>query len=178
MSSTMGDTLYSIYSSTTNTSIGDNLGNQTQVYRELEDYWRGVVEFSATFLRSGFMAEGSFPNDTIPPDLLSLVNGTMYILTIGWTQRSTTYLLAIFPITIITLPTFACTLYSYLQARRERGGHRTTFDATNTLHLIMASAAGGLILGGFDKHGIINNEGVKVQLEESKSDGTKKLVLA
>jgi hypothetical protein len=54
-SSTIGDTLYSIYSSTTIGYINDNL-NDTQVYLELEDYWRGVVEFSATFLRSGFMA--------------------------------------------------------------------------------------------------------------------------
>ncbi|KAG2355230.1 hypothetical protein BDR07DRAFT_1340949 [Suillus spraguei] len=175
MSSTIGDTLYSIYSSTTNTSIDDNIGNQTQVYRELEDYWRGVVEFSATFLRSGFMAEGSFP-DGIPDGLQSQVNGTMYILTIGWAQRSATYLLAIFPITIITILIFVCTVYSHLQARRERGGYRTSFDATNTLHLIMASAAGGPILEGFDKNGIINNEGVKVQLEESKDNGVKKLV--
>jgi hypothetical protein len=34
-SSAIGDALYSIYSSTTNTSIDDNLGNQTQVYQEL-----------------------------------------------------------------------------------------------------------------------------------------------
>jgi hypothetical protein len=38
MSSAIGDTLYSIYSSTTNTSIDDNLGNQTQVYIELVSF--------------------------------------------------------------------------------------------------------------------------------------------
>jgi hypothetical protein len=35
MSSAIGDTLYTIYSSTSNTSIDDNLGNQIQVYKEL-----------------------------------------------------------------------------------------------------------------------------------------------
>ncbi|KAG1808045.1 uncharacterized protein BJ212DRAFT_718215 [Suillus subaureus] len=99
MSSAIGDTLYSIYSSTTNTSIDDNLGNQMQVYKELE-YWRGVVEFSATYLRSGFMVVGSFTDNIIPDDLISPVNGTMYISTIGWNRRSATYLLAILPITI------------------------------------------------------------------------------
>jgi hypothetical protein len=38
VSSAIGDTLYSIYSSTTNTSIDDNLGNQTQVYKELVSF--------------------------------------------------------------------------------------------------------------------------------------------
>ncbi|KAG2344154.1 hypothetical protein BDR05DRAFT_999314 [Suillus weaverae] len=180
MSSAIGDTLYSIYSSTTNTSIDDNLGNQTQVYKELEEYWRGVVEFSATFLRSGFMVVGSFPNNTIPDDLFSQVNGTMYISTIGWTRRSATYLLAILPITIITILTFACASYSILQARKENNSCRTTFDPANALHLIMASAAGNLTLKDFNKNGIINNEGVKVQLEESNNDNgvKKKFVIA
>ncbi|KAG1733800.1 hypothetical protein EDB19DRAFT_2041090 [Suillus lakei] len=168
MSSAIGDTLYSIYSSTTNTSIDDNLGNQTQ-----EEYWRGVVEFSATFLRSGFMVVGSFSDNTIPSDLSSPVNGIMYISTIGWTRRSATYLLAILPITIITILTFACALYSILEARKERGSYRT-FDASNTLHLIMASAAGSLKLEDFDDNGIVNNEGVKVQLENN--DGAMEFV--
>jgi hypothetical protein len=38
MSSAIGDTLYTIYSSTTNTSIDDNLGNQIQVYKELVSF--------------------------------------------------------------------------------------------------------------------------------------------
>ncbi|KAG2065363.1 hypothetical protein BDR04DRAFT_1108618 [Suillus decipiens] len=168
MSSTIGDTLYSIYSSTTTTTIGDNLGNQTQVYAELEDYWRGIVEFSATFLRSGFMAEGSFPNNTIPTDLQAQVNGTVDILTIGWTAQSTTYLLVLVPSTIIAILTIACALYSILQ----NSGQRTTFDASNSLHLIMASAVGSLTLEGFSKDGIIDNEVVKVRLEESEKDNT------
>ncbi|KAG1869410.1 hypothetical protein DFJ58DRAFT_742488 [Suillus subalutaceus] len=176
ISSAIGDTLYSIYSSTTNTSIDDNLGNQTQVYQELEEYWRGVVEFSATFLRSGFMVVGSFPDNTIPDNLISQVNGTMYISTIGWTRRSATYLLAILPITITTMLTFACALYNILRARKENSGHRTTFDPANTLHLIMASAAGNLTLKDFNRKGIIDNEDVRVQLQESKDDhGVKKM---
>ncbi|KAG1807978.1 uncharacterized protein BJ212DRAFT_714900 [Suillus subaureus] len=119
-SSVIGDTLYSIYSSTTNTSIDNNLGNQTQVYKELEEYWRGVIEFSATFLRSGFMVVGSFPDNTIPNNLSSPVNGTMYISTIGWTRRSVTYLLAILPITITAIFTLACALYSIFKEGRYR----------------------------------------------------------
>ncbi|KAG2065360.1 hypothetical protein BDR04DRAFT_1161547 [Suillus decipiens] len=178
MSSTIGDTLYSIYSSTTNTTIGDGPGDQAQVYTELEDYWRGVVEFSATFLRSGFMAVGSFPDNTIPVDLQSTVDGTMYISTIGWTWRSATYLLAIIPITITTILTFICVVYSHLQARKANGHRKITFNASNTLHLIMASAAGDLEsgLGAFDRDGIIKNEGVNVRLDESGDGGATKLL--
>ncbi|KAG2145738.1 hypothetical protein BD769DRAFT_854291 [Suillus cothurnatus] len=167
ISSAIGDTLYSIYSSTTNTSIDDNLANQTQVYKELEEYWRGVVEFSATFLRSGFMVVGSFPNNTVPDDLISEVNGTMYISTVGWTGQSATYLLAILPITITTILTFACAMYNISKGD---SNNKATFDPSNTLHLIMASTAMNLNLEGFSKGGIITNEDVKVQLHELKAD--------
>ncbi|KAG2355963.1 hypothetical protein BDR07DRAFT_1464288 [Suillus spraguei] len=161
-SSTIGDTLYSIYSSTTNTSIDDGLKNQTQVYEELEDYWRGVVEFSATFLRSGFMVVGSFPDNTIPNELLSPVNGTMYISTIGWTRRSATYLLAILPVTTVIILTFACALYS-----KGSDDHKTTFDVSDTLHLMMASVAGNLTLKDFDENRTIDKR-VKVRLDGKK----------
>jgi hypothetical protein len=177
-SSTIGDTLYSIYSSTTIGYINDNL-NDTQVYLELEDYWRGVVEFSATFLRSGFMAVGSFPNNVIPNNLSSQVTGTMFISTIGWTRwpkNSPTYLLATLPLTIVTTLTLFCASYSIIEAWKEhhgfRGHRRAHFDVSNTLHLIMACAAGNLVLKDFGREGIVNNEGVKVQLKE---DGAKKM---
>ncbi|KAG2126216.1 hypothetical protein DEU56DRAFT_822902 [Suillus clintonianus] len=173
MSSAIGDTLYSIYSSTTIGSINDNL-NDTVVYLELEDYWRGVVEFSSTFLRSGFMAVGSFPDNVIPNNISSQVNGTMFISTIGWTRwakKSPTYLLATLPLTTITILTFACALYSIREAWKDRRSghyHRTTFDASNTIHLVMASASGELTLAGFDKQGIIVNEDTKIILDESE----------
>ncbi|KAG2071612.1 hypothetical protein BDR04DRAFT_1117606 [Suillus decipiens] len=145
-SSTIGDTLYTIYSSTTNTSIDDGLETQTQVYEEL-------------FLRSGFMVAGSFPDNTIPDELLSPVNGTMYISTIGWTRRSATYLLAILPVTTVIILTFACALYS-----KDSSDHRITFDVSDTLHLMMASAAGNLTLEGFNEKGSVD-QSVKVRLD-------------
>ncbi|KAG1738859.1 uncharacterized protein EDB91DRAFT_1082573 [Suillus paluster] len=129
-------------SSTTNTSIDDDFEHQAQVYQELEEYWRGVVEFSATYLRSGFMVVGSFPDDIIPKNLSSPVNGTIILQ--AWEER-------------------------------KKGRYTmTTFDMSNTLHLIMASAAGCLALKDFDKEGIIYNEGVKVRLESDHDDDAKK----
>ncbi|KAG2137855.1 uncharacterized protein EDB93DRAFT_1090990 [Suillus bovinus] len=174
-SSTIGDTLYSIYSSTTTEYVNNNL-SQARVYLELEDYWRGVVEFSATFLRSGFMAVGSFPDNDIPNNLSSQVNGTMFISTIGWTRwakNSPTYLLATMPLTIITFLTFACALYSLLEALEEHRSHshKAHFNVSNTIHLIMLCAASNLELANFGKNrggisGIKTNEDVMVRLEE------------
>ncbi|KIK38730.1 hypothetical protein CY34DRAFT_90468 [Suillus luteus UH-Slu-Lm8-n1] len=158
VSSTIGDTLYSTYTSMTNGSINGTI-DQTDVYLELEEYWCGVVEFSATFLRSGFVAVGSFP-DGIPNNLSSQVNGTMYISTIGWTMRSPTYLVAILPLTILTILIFTCALYSTVQAWKHCN-QKLTFDASNTLHLIMAAAGSpSLELAGFNRRGILANEGV------------------
>jgi hypothetical protein len=126
------------------------------------------------------MVVGSFPDDRIPDNLASTVNGTMYISTIGWTRQSATYLLAILPITFTTILTFICALYSILKAKKENCGDRATFDPSNVLHLIMTCAAGNLTLAGFTKQGIIDNEDVMVRLDESKDDGgvKKKLMLA
>ncbi|KAG0693824.1 helicase-domain-containing protein [Suillus ampliporus] len=75
LTSSIGDALYSIYSSTSSTPNGNSLGSQTQIYQEL-------------FLRSGFMVVGSFPDNIIPDNLSSPVNGTMYIST-TWNDRQT-----------------------------------------------------------------------------------------
>ncbi|KAG2105532.1 uncharacterized protein F5147DRAFT_805769 [Suillus discolor] len=177
-SSTIGDTLYSTYSSTTTEYVNNNL-NDTQVYLELEDYWRGVVEFSATvrllFLRSGFMATGSFPDNIIPNNLSSPINGTMFISTIGWTRwtkNSPTYLLATVPLTIITILTFSCALYSLLETLEEHRNHthKAHFNVSNTIHLVMLCAAGSLKLADFgNRKGIKKNEVVKVHLEDLHS---------
>jgi hypothetical protein len=125
------------------------------------------------------MAVGSFPNNVIPNNLSSQVTGTMFISTIGWTRwpkNSPTYLLATLPLTIVTTLTLFCALYSIIEAWKEhhgfRGHRRAHFDVSNTLHLIMACAAGNLVLKDFGREGIVNNEGVKVQLKE---DGAKKM---
>ncbi|KAG1738295.1 hypothetical protein EDD22DRAFT_852087 [Suillus occidentalis] len=121
VSSTIGDTLYSTYTSMTNGSINGTI-DQMDVYLELEEYRRGVVEFSATFLRSGFMAMGSFSEQPLFPS--QWYNAWKY------------------------------------------GNQRLTFDASNTLHLIMAAGGPSLELAGFDQRGILANEGVEVRLYE------------
>ncbi|KIJ12341.1 hypothetical protein PAXINDRAFT_14819 [Paxillus involutus ATCC 200175] len=58
LNSIIGDTLYSVYSGEFNTPISDN---SNEVYRELEDYWRGVIEFTATVTPQTVPSPVQFP---------------------------------------------------------------------------------------------------------------------
>ncbi|KIJ12338.1 hypothetical protein PAXINDRAFT_14816 [Paxillus involutus ATCC 200175] len=190
MNNIIGDTLYSTYSAAYMTPISDNT---TAVYRELEDYWRGVIEFTATFLRAGYSAEGAFRGG-IPNNMTSPINGTMTMLTIGWANRGPIYMFSVLPIAIVTVLTVIAAIYSFPHSCKEQhlphqqtSFDQTSFDVSNTLQLIMACSGGGLTkassdgdltskLSGFDTQGLICNENVKVKLEEDGN--TKKLVVS
>ncbi|KAF8841342.1 hypothetical protein BDN67DRAFT_534824 [Paxillus ammoniavirescens] len=174
MNNIIGDTLYSIYSGEFHTPI---LNNTDEVYKELENYWRGVIEFAATFLRAGYSAQGAF-QDGIPSNMTSPVNGTVFMRTIGWANRSLIYIFSILPLGIVTLLTMIAAIYSLVESWKERHDpwKQTSFDVSDTHQLIMASAEGGLAqnLYGFDKQGLIDNDKIKVELTELK-DNRKKL---
>ncbi|KAF8838096.1 hypothetical protein BDN67DRAFT_127483 [Paxillus ammoniavirescens] len=166
----IGDRLYSVHSGEFNTPISNNTD---VVYRQLEDYWRGVIEFSATFLRAGYSAQGAF-QDGIPSNMTSPLNGTMSTVTMGWANRGPIYIFSILPLGIVTLLTAMAAIYSLSQSRKERHDpwKQTSFDTSDTLRLIMASAEGGLArnLYGFDKQGLIGDDKIKVELTELKDN--------
>ncbi|KAF9235414.1 hypothetical protein BU15DRAFT_64861 [Melanogaster broomeanus] len=186
----IGDTLYSVYSGRYTTPIGSNT---SQIYRELEDYWRGVIEFSATYLRAGYSAEGSFTGGTIPSEMASPLNGTVSILTVGWANRGPIYIFSILPLGIVTVLTVMAAVYSAI-ASLKHPEQQTSFNISNTLHLIMATAEGSAPrtgdlpvgsdgsarvplasqLQGFDQP--THNENVKVTLVELAEDHRKLLV--
>ncbi|KAH7927039.1 hypothetical protein BV22DRAFT_1127714 [Leucogyrophana mollusca] len=164
----IGDSLFSIYSATANTTISVN--DTTQIYSELEDYWRGVVEFTATFLRSGFSAKGSFPQNHIPNNMTTNITGSMQVSTIGWARRgATSQLLAAIPITLVTALTFATVAYS-LRGRMKHDHAVASFDISDTIHLVMASSASGLTLKGFAGDGLPKNEATMVCLQKMDDD--------
>lgn len=144
-----------------------NALNQTQtVYEVLEDYFRGVVEFSATYLRSAYSAEGAA---TAMPALYSdqsafkSLNGTMSIMTYGWSSEHLTYIYILGVLTAIWAVTVSAAAYSLVQGRIHP---HPLFDAANPVHLMMASAAGGLEnLAGFHPDDATSSELVLVRLE-------------
>ncbi|KAG1728080.1 hypothetical protein EDB19DRAFT_1913904 [Suillus lakei] len=126
----------------------NTLDRSSSVNEILENYFRSVVEFSATYLRSAYSAHGA--NSTIR-DLGRLT----YI-----------YIIAIF--TVIWAVTVSAAAYSLIQERT----HPHTgpvFDASNPVHLMMASSAGGLeTLAGFENDGVVMNERARVRFLDGR----------
>ncbi|KAG1723845.1 uncharacterized protein EDB91DRAFT_1270577 [Suillus paluster] len=131
----------------------------------LEEYFRGVVEFSATYLRSAYSAEGA---NTTMLDLYSdesafrSLNGTMFVTTYGWESGRLTFIYLLGLFTVIWVITVSAAGYSLIQGRTHSG---PLFDLSNPVHLIMASSGGGLeSLAGFEDDGVESNELVQVLL--------------
>ncbi|KAG1724511.1 uncharacterized protein EDB91DRAFT_140795 [Suillus paluster] len=126
----------------TKNTIGDFLTaygntNVTDMYSELEDYWRGIAEFASTQLRSGYSAAGN-PSS----DMTRSTNGTMYITTYGWHSQNRTFILLLVVITMIWGTTVLAAVYSLIQERYHPSD--PSFDFSDPVHLIMAASGGGL----------------------------------
>ncbi|KAF8125756.1 hypothetical protein EV363DRAFT_1530794 [Boletus edulis] len=173
VANSIGDALYSI-AVTTNTSLNNGGTMDPRLIKEMEQYWRGVVEFFGTYLRCGFSA---YPI-SIPSDGLSTVHGTHTIVTMGWSKRSPTYLYTVFPLTLFALLTYATIGYAlwHILVTRTTRCQYATFDPTNPLHLIMVSSTRvpggkdnleGETIGKFNSGGIQDNEDLRVQLNDT-----------
>jgi hypothetical protein len=149
-----------------------NATNPTRsVYEILEDYFRGVVEFSATYLRSAYSAEGAanaMPALYSDQSAFKLLNGTMSITTYGWSSERLTYIYILGVLTVIWAVTISAASYSLIQGRTQS---HPLFDAANPVHLMMASSGAGLEnFAGFHPDGATSSEHVRVRLEADSGD--------
>ncbi|KAG0708734.1 hypothetical protein DFH29DRAFT_993613 [Suillus ampliporus] len=124
----------------TNNTIGNFLtaygsSDVSELYSELDDYFRGIVEFASTQLRSGYSVGNISSNMTRP------TSGTMYIATYGWRSRSLTFILVLVVITIIWGTTVFAAGYSIIQERYNPCD--PSFDFSNPIHLVIAASGGG-----------------------------------
>ncbi|KAG1898649.1 uncharacterized protein F5891DRAFT_1043214 [Suillus fuscotomentosus] len=122
-------------------TVGDFLtaygtSNVSVMYSELEDYWRGIAEFSSTQLRSGYSASG------VPSNMARSTSGTMYIETYGWRSRSRTFILLLVVITLIWLATVLAAGYSLVQEKITASD--PSFDFSDPVDLIIAASGGRL----------------------------------
>ncbi|KAG2358317.1 hypothetical protein BDR07DRAFT_1489596 [Suillus spraguei] len=115
----------------------------TSVNEILQIYFSSIVEFSGTYLRSAYSAEGA---DSMMPDLYSdesaftSLNGTTYIITYGWYSERLTYIYIMIVLTLIWALTVSLAMYSLIQ-EHTHPRTSTDFDASNPVHLMMASSA-------------------------------------
>ncbi|KAG1898650.1 uncharacterized protein F5891DRAFT_1190741 [Suillus fuscotomentosus] len=131
----------SLSQTVTKNTIGDFLtaydtSNVSVMYSELEDYWRGIAEFSSTQLRSGYSASG------VPSNMARSTSGTMYIETYGWRSQARTFILLLVVITLIWLATVLAAGYSLVQEKITASDR--SFDFSDPIDLIIAASGGRL----------------------------------
>ncbi|KAG2071071.1 hypothetical protein BDR04DRAFT_571712 [Suillus decipiens] len=146
-------------------TIGDFLtaygtSNVSVMYRELEDYWRGITEFASTQLRSGYSASG------VPSDMARSTDGIMYITTYGWRSKAHTYILLLVVITLIWGTTVLAAGYSLIQEKIQASD--PSFDFSDPVDLIIAASGGKLEseLCDSDEKEVNNNEDLTVRFED------------
>jgi hypothetical protein len=99
-------------------------------------------------------------------------SGLYYTQTVGWMHVSATTFWVLFPGTLVALITISVVLFS---VARDTAGDtvRAPFDPTNAMHLLAASAAGGLhdVFTGTEEKDIEAARDVKVVLESIPGRG-------
>jgi len=166
----IGDSVFLIQS----TQQQDQTTTNATINTILEDYWRGVVEFGGTFIRSGFSAEGTFENNVIPPNMTRSLQGVSYVLTMGWSYQSVGTLVTLLPQTFIALLTFVV----LAMAGGDAIALRDRFDLTDVGDVILSttSNSAGLqgVPAGAQKKVRTERESVQLQVTD---DGRKVLML-
>ncbi|KAJ7080258.1 hypothetical protein C8R44DRAFT_992515 [Mycena epipterygia] len=109
----------------------------------LAAYFRGVVEFSGSLLRTCISETVTPFADGIPANMTRSTEGIYRTETLGWSFTSTPTRVILLPTTLIALSSIAVILFAWIQNPGQMG-RRMDFDATNPLHLMAAAAAGGM----------------------------------
>ncbi|KAF8452876.1 hypothetical protein L210DRAFT_3639318 [Boletus edulis BED1] len=168
----IGDALYAIYVS----ASGKNSISAEELIdlllRELEQYWRGVIEFSGTFLRSAFSA---YPRE-VPAEAQIPVSGHETIVSTGWYRQSAIWGFTILPITAVALMMYAAVVYTLWHVFTTGCQEAfDTFDPSNPIHVMMVSSTRDSndikdnlddSSAGFERGGMARNEELRVQLTD------------
>ncbi|KAJ7933445.1 hypothetical protein B0H13DRAFT_2306852 [Mycena leptocephala] len=131
----------------------------------LENYIRGVAEYSGSVLRAclsvtnGTFVDGAPANMSIPSE------GFFYSDIVGWTHVSAATFWVLIPGTLVAIATIWVVLVAVVNHAGDP--QREPFDPTNAMHLVSASAAGGLnnVFTGTEEADTTASEGVHVVLE-------------
>lgn len=168
-----GDVIKAIYnsqnpSSTLNTTYFISGGaNTTLINQILELYFKGQVEFLASYFRAAISGRGVFPNDQLPQNMTKNVKGEWYTESIGWDQtknKKRPYnIIPLIPIFVIGCLSITLVLGPISMNYSEEGGMNQSlnFQPDNLIELLVASTYGEL----------------GIQLRKLKVQGMKKIGL-
>ncbi|KAK7049157.1 hypothetical protein R3P38DRAFT_3388189 [Favolaschia claudopus] len=140
VSNVIGDMLISLM----NETVADpSVRTPDLVLGILEEYIRGVTEYSATVLRACLASNPNFTASLPTAAMRSVTNGVHQTETVGWTRTAIGLtFLQLLPGAIIALLTiYAVVVAVAHHLRDERGEY---FDPSDAMQLVAASAAGGM----------------------------------
>ncbi|KAF8182389.1 hypothetical protein K438DRAFT_1158251 [Mycena galopus ATCC 62051] len=132
--------------------------------RALENYIRGVAEYSGSVFRGCVsVTNGPFVNGA-PQSISTGTEGTLYNQYVGWVHVSATTFWVLIPGALVAIATVWVVLIAVVQHAGEPVGE--PFDPSNPIHLVAASAAGGLsdVLAGIKEEDIKAAEHTTVAL--------------
>ncbi|KAJ7718768.1 hypothetical protein DFH07DRAFT_1011479 [Mycena maculata] len=124
--------------------LSDNVAAERRL-EVVEQYLKGVVEYSASILRACLSAQNLAFSDGVPLNITMPTNGTWETETMGWKDYAPgTILWILIPGFFMASSTLALTLIAVYRHGAEMYRDTNTFDPSNPLHMIRAAAAGGL----------------------------------
>ncbi|KAJ7350062.1 hypothetical protein DFH08DRAFT_958986 [Mycena albidolilacea] len=132
------------------------------------NYIRGVAEYSGSVFRACLSMENGTLVDGVPANMTTPIYGSFRSQGVGWQDSARSRFLPTFlplvPGTIVAIATIVVALVTV--ARHARDPVRESFDPSDTMHLLFASAAGGLnnVFSGTIKDAIVAAEDVHIVL--------------
>ncbi|KAF8214249.1 hypothetical protein K438DRAFT_1956335 [Mycena galopus ATCC 62051] len=159
VSNSMGDRLRSLAIE----QDGDSFSRNTTL-RATEEFIRGVTEWSASVFRACLWSNSNF-SDTLPSITKLSASGTFHSDSIGWIHASSVTWLELIPGTIVAILTICTVVIAVAHHAEDLRG--AFFDPSDALHLVAASAAGGLnevLTGGPNQEGVREARKVNVRL--------------
>ncbi|KAJ7212813.1 hypothetical protein B0H12DRAFT_1079372 [Mycena haematopus] len=129
------------------------------VLAALEEYIRGVTEYS------GSVETFSSPNCRVPVDMAIPSEGFLHGEIVGWRKIPINTFYVMIPGTVVAIATIWVVLMTLVTHAGDPEGE--PFDPANAMHIVAASAAGGLhnVFAGTDATALRRAEGVHVVLQ-------------
>ncbi|KAH9815870.1 hypothetical protein DFH28DRAFT_1082127 [Melampsora americana] len=141
--------------------------NTTLINQILELYFKGQVEFLASYFRAAISVQGVFPIDQLPRNMTKNVKGEWFTESIGWDQiknKKRSYVIVPFiPIFLIGFLSIALVVGPIHMTHSEENGRKEDlkFQPDNLIEVLVASTYGEL----------------GIQLRNLKAQGLKKIGL-
>ncbi|KAJ7119363.1 hypothetical protein C8R43DRAFT_1112472 [Mycena crocata] len=136
---------------------------ETDQSKIVEEYLKGVIEYSASIFRACLSAKDLTFAGGVPTNITQATSGTWETQTMGWKPfSSATTLWVLIPGIFMACSTLGVVLIALYRHRGDMHHDTHSFDPSNPLHLMAVAAAGGLnnVFRGFGEEDI--NEGGKL----------------